>query len=80
MHWKLLQGWRLLSRFTGQKGTSVSDNALHNVLSNQNLELTVVGDSLAELIKALGNVDENDKLAELNETTISDNNGGRIQL
>lgn len=39
-----------------------------------------IGADLAELMKALENVDENDKLAKLNETTISDNNGGRIQL
>jgi hypothetical protein len=35
---------------------------------------------LAELIKLLQNIDEQGKLAKLNETTISDNNGGRITL
>lgn len=35
---------------------------------------------LAGLIKRLQEIDEQDKLAKLNETTISDNNGGRITL
>lgn len=35
---------------------------------------------LVELIELLQNIDENGKLAKLNETTISDNNGGRIVL
>lgn len=38
------------------------------------------GQTLAELMKLLLDVDEKDKLAQLNETTISDNNGGRITL
>ncbi|MBP6005390.1 hypothetical protein KA531_00575 [Candidatus Saccharibacteria bacterium] len=37
-------------------------------------------DALLELLKALESVDMESPLAELNETTISDNNGGRIHL
>lgn len=35
---------------------------------------------LAELMDELDAVDENSAEAELNESTISDNNGGRIEL
>ncbi len=35
---------------------------------------------LVELIELLQKIDEHGKLAKLNETSISDNNGGRIQL
>ncbi len=35
---------------------------------------------LVELIELLQKIDENGKLAKLNETSISDNNGGRIEL
>lgn len=35
---------------------------------------------LVELIELLQSIDENGNLAKLNETTISDNNGGRIEL
>jgi hypothetical protein len=37
-------------------------------------------DLLVELVIALESIDEHGKLAKLNETTISDNNGGRIRL
>lgn len=37
-------------------------------------------DALAELIELLQQVDSDSPLAALNETTISDNNGGRILL
>lgn len=37
-------------------------------------------DALLELFKALESVDLESPLAELNETTFSDNNGGRIEL
>jgi hypothetical protein len=36
--------------------------------------------NLAELIDALQSVDTNSPTAQLNATTISDNNGGRIEL
>jgi hypothetical protein len=36
--------------------------------------------ALAELIELLEQVDLDSPLATLNETTISDNNGGRIEL
>jgi ribulose-5-phosphate 4-epimerase/fuculose-1-phosphate aldolase len=36
--------------------------------------------NLAELIEELAAVDLNSPLAKLNETTMSDNNGGRILL
>ena len=35
---------------------------------------------LVDLIELLKKINEHSKLAKLNETTISDNNGGRIQL
>lgn len=35
---------------------------------------------LAALVKLLQDIDEKGTLAELNKTTISDNNGGRITL
>ena len=35
---------------------------------------------LVELIELLQKIDVNGKLAKLNETTISDNKGGRIEL
>jgi len=38
------------------------------------------GNPFAELIKILKQVDTDSPLATLNETTISDNNGGRIIL
>lgn len=37
-------------------------------------------DGLAELIELLAQADLESPLAKLNETTISDNNGGRIEL
>lgn len=37
-------------------------------------------DALAELVELLEQVDMDSPLARLNETTISDNNGGRIEL
>lgn len=37
-------------------------------------------DALLELFKALESVDMQSPLAQLNETTFSDNNGGRIEL
>jgi hypothetical protein len=37
-------------------------------------------DALVQLVSELDAVDTNSPLAELNETTISDNNGGRIEL
>jgi hypothetical protein len=39
-----------------------------------------VGLMLSELMKVLEAVDVNDPKAKLNETSISDNNGGRILL
>ena len=62
------------------EGHAVSSNVIHEVISNKKTEQKTIGDSLAELVKKLKNVDENDKLAKLNETTIRDNNGGRIAL
>lgn len=37
-------------------------------------------DTLVELVEALQKIDTTSKLAKLNETTISDNNGRRIVL
>ena len=39
-----------------------------------------VDDILIDLIDTLESIDEHQKLAELNETSISNNNGGRIIL
>lgn len=39
-----------------------------------------IGYVLFRLMEALKAIDEETNLAELNETSISDNNGGRIQL
>jgi hypothetical protein len=41
---------------------------------------TTAEDALAEFIELLEQVDLDSPLAKLNETTISDNNGGRIEL
>jgi hypothetical protein len=38
------------------------------------------GAGLAELIKELSSIDLDDPLANENELTMSDNNGGRIEL
>ena len=35
---------------------------------------------LVELIELLQKIDEHGKLAKLSETSISDNNGGRVEL
>lgn len=46
-----------------------------------NTPTTADGDwLLVELIETLQKIDEHGKLAKLNETTIADNNGGRIEL
>jgi hypothetical protein len=45
--------------------------------SNEEAE---VGLMLSELMKVLEAIDVNDPKAKLNETSISDNNGGRILL
>jgi hypothetical protein len=37
-------------------------------------------DGLVELVEALQQVDASSPLAKLNETSITDNNGGRIEL
>jgi len=37
-------------------------------------------DNLVDFIEALQKIDTKATLAKLNETTISDNNGGRIEL
>jgi len=67
-----------LKRFTSQKGTSVSNDVIHQT-SNKNAKKTDE-DALAELLELLGQADLSSPLAALNATTISDNNGGRIEL
>jgi hypothetical protein len=69
-----------LKRFTGQPGHSVSNNVIHEVISNKKLEQTNVDDGLVELMEALEEIDENSPLAKTNANSISDNNGGRIFL
>jgi len=44
------------------------------------IEEAEVGLMLSDLMKALEAVNLNDPKAKLNETSISDNNGGRIRL
>lgn len=61
------------------------DNQIHNDQLNSG-EVTSAGwsaeatSNLAALIAELQQVDMNSSLAELNATTMSDNNGGRILL
>lgn len=43
-------------------------------------QLKQVDQPLAEIIKLLQEIDLDAPMAKLNETTISDNNGGRIEL
>lgn len=61
-------------------GIGVHDNANHNISKNKKSKQEEISEYLAELLSTLEDVDENDKLATLNESSISDNNGGRIVL
>ena len=70
---------KILTRFTSQEGLRVSNNVVHEVESNKKAKQTNE-DALAELLELLEQVDLGSPLATLNETTISDNNGGRIEL
>lgn len=50
---------------------------------NQNFSLEPneqVGNNLVNVMEVLQKIDLDDPLAKLNETSISDNNGGRIEL
>ncbi len=58
----------------------MSDNDLQDFLSNKKLVQINADDGLIEYTDALEAIDENGPLAELNATSISDNNGGRIFL
>ncbi len=58
----------------------MSNNVVHEVIPNKNLELINPDDGLVEFMEALEEIDENSPLAKLNEVSISDNNGGRIYL
>lgn len=68
-----------LIRFTGQERIGVSNNVVHKAVPNQKVKQTNE-DILADWLELLNQVDLNGPLAALNETTISDNNGGRIEL
>lgn len=68
-----------LIRFTGQERRSVSNNVVHEIVPNKQPKNTDE-DALAELLELLEQVDLDGPLATLNATTISDNNGGRIEL
>lgn len=57
----------------------MSNNVVHEVVSNKKIKQTNE-DILADWLELLKQVDLNGTLAALNETTISDNNGGRIEL
>lgn len=57
----------------------MSNNVVHEVVSNKKAKQTSE-DILADWLELLKQVDLNGPLAALNETTISDNNGGRIEL
>ncbi|HPR09855.1 MAG TPA: hypothetical protein PLT04_04790 [Candidatus Saccharibacteria bacterium] len=56
----------------------MSNDVIHQT-SNKKAKKTDE-DALAELLELLGQADLGSPLAALNETTISDNNGGRIEL
>lgn len=58
-------------RATEQPFLSYADSAF---------EKNTDADALGELMQLLQQADLNSPLARLNETTISDNNGGRIEL
>ncbi len=68
-----------LIRFTGQERIGVSNNVVHEAVPNQKVKQTNE-DVLAEWLELLKQVDLDGPLAKLNETTMSDNNGGRIEL
>lgn len=57
----------------------MSSNVIHQVTSNKKAKQTNE-DALVDLLELLEQVDLDSPLANLNETTISDNNGGRIEL
>ena len=57
----------------------MSNNVVHEVVPNQKVKQTNE-DVLAKWLELLKQVDLDGPLAKLNETTISDNNGGRIEL
>lgn len=57
----------------------MSNNVVHEVALNKKAGNTNE-DVLAEWLELLKQVDLDGPLAKLNETTISDNNGGRIEL
>lgn len=57
----------------------MSNYAIHGAVSNTKAEQTDE-DTLAELLELLQKADLDSPVAVLNETTISDNNGGRIEL
>lgn len=53
------------------------NNLSDKLLSHEELG---IGLMLSELVKLLEKIDTNSPMAKLNETSISDNNGSRIQL
>ena len=57
----------------------MDNNVIHKAKSNKEVGQTDE-DALAELLELLQQADLNSPLAALNETTITDNNGGRIEL
>jgi len=57
----------------------VDYDAKLDVTSNQNTQ-NKDSDSLFKLLELLKKADIKNNLADLNETTMSDNNGGRIEL
>ena len=60
----------------GSASTSLTARAFFPFRKKQNKNLT----RLAELIEWLQKIDCNSRIAELNEFTINDNNGGRIKM
>ncbi|QQS19172.1 hypothetical protein IPL68_04020 [Candidatus Saccharibacteria bacterium] len=57
----------------------MSNNVVHKAVPNQKVKQTNE-DVLAEWLELLKQVDLDGPLAKLNETTMNDNNGGRIEL
>lgn len=68
------------NKATTSSEVSEGANQQPHFLRFQSLESRTEEDALAELIDMLQQVDLSSPLAKLNETTISDNNGGRIEL
>lgn len=66
----------LTSKYTGDERV-ISVNEDQKLSGQKQIN---AGDELAKLMEILSSTNDDHALAQLNETTISDNNGGRIEL